>query len=219
MGTERQRPITLTMKTMEVRPVFVETSPQFLRWLNTGTAVKTQTVYTTEGMPEKLCDANDLACANPTICTYDFTGVFPSSVQQPTTGSIQHIDHVTYDKNTGKLTSHIDPNGVTTSYLYNDPLGRLSLVESAVGSLNWSTGLSAQSDTAYKYRSATEVDIEQDLTMTNDAALVSKTIYDGLGRPFQAIARTARWWRQAMMAWGGYARFRIRPWPLTPQPA
>jgi RHS repeat-associated protein len=158
------------------------------RWLNTGTAVKTQTIYNGEGMPAKVCDANDTACANPTIYTYDSTGMFPSSVQYPTTGSIQQIDHVAYDKNTGELTSHTDPNGVVTNYSYDDPLDRLTLIDSAPSTLD-AVGLSAESKTSYGYSSATEASVAQDQNTTGDGALKSSTFYDGLGRVAKTVGR------------------------------
>jgi RHS repeat-associated protein len=158
------------------------------RPLNTEGAVKTRTIYTGRGMPAKFCDPIDVACANPTIYTYDSTGVFPSSIQYPTTGSVQHLDRFIYDESTGKLTSHTDQNNVVTKYSYDDPLDRLTLVASAVNALN-AGGQKAESDTAYKYPSETEVDVAQDQLSTGDHVLNSSTIYDGMGHAIKAIAQ------------------------------
>jgi RHS repeat-associated protein len=143
--------------------------------------------WNAHGMMNQTSDPN----GNVTTYTYDATGIFPSSVQQPTTNGVTHIDQYSWDANTGNMTSHTDQNHVLTKYSYNDPLGRLTLIDSAVGALNWYANESAESKTSYAYPSATEVDIAQDQFTTGDAVLKSSTFYDGLGRAIRAVGRDA----------------------------
>ncbi len=85
------------------------------------------------------------------------------------------------------MLSHTDQNNVVTNYSYNDPLGRLTLIDSAMGTLD-EYGLSAESKTTYSYPSATEVDVARDQFSTGDGVLKSSTLYDGLGRAIKTTA-------------------------------
>ncbi len=89
-----------------------------------GGSTSTQTIYNSIGMPSTKIDGK----GNPTIITYDTHGLFPYSIQRPTTYGVQHIDHYSYDLDSGLLNWHTDENGSTTSYLY-DLMGRVTAIQ------------------------------------------------------------------------------------------
>ncbi len=152
--------------------------------LQTGGSVKTMTQYNLQGMPISSTDPNQ----NATTYVYDGTGIFPGTVTQPTTSNgVPHVDHYTWDANTGNMLSHTDQNNVVTSYSYSDPLGRLTLIDSAVGGKD-AGGISAESYATYSYPSAAEVDVARDQLSTGDGVLKSSTVYDGLGRAIKTAA-------------------------------
>ncbi len=115
-----------------------------------------------------------------------------TQITEPNTG-VAHVENYQYNYSSGELTQTQDQNHVITKYSYNDPLNRLRLVDSAVGKLNWylngSADVSAESETAYDYPSATEMDVHQDQFATGDRVLSTKTFYDSLGRVAKAVGR------------------------------
>jgi RHS repeat-associated protein len=107
------------------------------RWLNNGTAPKSQTVFNSRGMPVTTIDPN----LNSTTITYDSTGIFPSQIQQPDTSNgtvVHHIDSYVYDANTGLMSSHTDQNLLVTSYGYDASRRLTSVAYPDRGSENYS---------------------------------------------------------------------------------
>jgi RHS repeat-associated protein len=147
-------------------------------------AIITYTDYNDLGSPTIATDGN----RNSTTYSYGAENAFLSSVTQPTTNGIKHIDLYDYDTNTGLLMSHTDQNNILTKYKY-DALRRPTLVDNAIGTTNWATNASAESKTVYNYPSATEAEVNQDQTSTGDGVLTSSTFLDGLGRTIKAVAR------------------------------
>jgi RHS repeat-associated protein len=90
------------------------------RWLNLGTSPVSKTTYNSSGMPIYKYDP----LGNPTQIFYDSSGLYPSEIIYPQTGSVQHIEYFTYDDTTGELLSHTDQNGNKTSFNY-DAMRRL----------------------------------------------------------------------------------------------
>lgn len=147
-------------------------------------AITTYTDYNDLGSPTIATDGN----RNSTTYSYGAENAFLSSVTQPTTNGIKHIDSYDYDTNTGLQMSHTDQNNILTKYMY-DSLRRPTLVDNAIGTTNWATNTSAESKTVYTYPSATEAEVNQDLTSTGDGVLKSSTALDGVGRTIKAVAR------------------------------
>jgi RHS repeat-associated protein len=144
-------------------------------WLNTtGGTAQTSTVYNSQGMPTQQIDAN----LNVTAITgYQCSGLLPQTVvsaYQSTTTMPETISYV-YDCNTSQATAITDPNSVTTQYVYDDPLGRITQVKTAVGT-------SAENWTAYTYPSATQINVVQDEVTKGDGLLHKSSVYDGLGQ-------------------------------------
>lgn len=81
-----------------------------------------------------------------------------------------------YDYYLGRSVDGEDPNGVVASGYYNDALDRPTQVRRAVA-----TGAASQSTFSYDDPNHT-ITITSDLNANNDNALVTKTLYDGLGR-------------------------------------
>jgi len=94
-------------------------------YYNMGHGSTTHTSYSDSapGMPVAKIDAN----GHTTTITYDSYGLFPLSVQRPTTNGVSHTDSYTHDWNTSELLSHTDENNQTTSYSY-DLMGRVASI-------------------------------------------------------------------------------------------
>jgi RHS repeat-associated protein len=156
------------------------------RWNNTGSPVVTHNVWNCNGMITQEKDGN----GNPTIISYDSSGIFPATVTEPSSNGVQHVDQYAWDFNTGSVLSHTDQNNVVGKYTYSDPFGRMTKLQNAYGT-------QYESDTTYSYPSALEVDMASDLNTKGDGILTSQTYYDGLGRvimshaPSGAFVRTA----------------------------
>jgi RHS repeat-associated protein len=159
------------------------------KWVSGSTWVTTNNTYNANGTLATTKDPN----GNTTQFGYAATGsggcngVLLTSTTYPV--AAMGSSSQTWNCGGGVIASTIDVNKITTAYSYADPLDRLTLVESAVGALNWSPSASAQSDTAYTYPSLTQTDVAQDLTTTNDGLLTSETTYDGLGRTTKTVDR------------------------------
>jgi RHS repeat-associated protein len=145
------------------------------RWLNTGGSnPKTQYVYNSYGMVTKKADPNDPTIANPTIYTYDATGVYLSSIQYPTpSDGVQQIENFSYDAGTGVINWSKNLNGNQTSYSY-DSIGRLTQI-------NYPDG----GQTTYTYPSANEVDFSKKIT--SSISETGSSLVDGLGRPSRTL--------------------------------
>ncbi|MCU1320813.1 MAG: repeat-containing protein [Acidobacteriaceae bacterium] len=95
------------------------------------------TTFNGNGMPISTVDANGNApggvpAAHTTTISYDNSGIFPSSIQHPSTNGVAHMDYYSYDANTGRLIWHTDQNGTspndsahTTTYTH-DNMGRVT---------------------------------------------------------------------------------------------
>jgi len=150
---------------------------------SSGSTLNTSIVYNNQGMPTSVVDPR----GNTTTTIYDGTGIFPSEIQHPTTNGIPHNDFYSYDANTGHLLYHTDWNGSgandpahTTTYTYNDPLGRLTQVtypptQSGQGQVNLSYNDSALTVTATTLA-------------TPDPTITASEAFDGLGRIIQTTA-------------------------------
>ena len=157
------------------------------KWVSGSTWITTNNTYNPNGTLSTTTDPN----GNETQFGYTGSGGCNGMLLTSTTYPVASMgsSSQTWNCTGGVIASTVDVNKQTTAYFYADPLNRLTQVESAVGALNWATGLSAQSNTAYNYPSLAETDVAQDLTTTGDGQLTSKTIYDGLGRPIKTVAR------------------------------
>jgi YD repeat-containing protein len=129
-------------------------------------------------MPNLLTDAN----GNKTfISSYQCSGLFPQTVIQAyqSTSTLAETTTSTKDCNTGTTTSSTDPNGVVSNYIYSDPLGRLTQVQSAVGSPG------VETHTTVTYPSLMQANVAQDQATVGDGVLQTSSVYDGLGRVIQ----------------------------------
>jgi RHS repeat-associated protein len=147
------------------------------RWNNLGPDITTTTDWTCWGFVKKKTDGR----LNATQYTPDSSGIFAASIDYPPTNGVSHTDHFTWDLNSGNKLSHIDWNNVSSSYEYADPLGRMTKSRSAIGTPEEST-------TVFTYPSATETDVAADFHVKDDGALLTKTFFDGIGRPTRRTA-------------------------------
>jgi YD repeat-containing protein len=158
-------------------------------------SVVTHTAWTAKGMVDHTVDANGNTDAQytygPSPCSSayltppppltnppppppNFQGLYPTAI----TNALGQTTQYTWDCNTGQVASVTDPNNVTTNYFYNDPRGRLTQIQSAVGT-------PAERWTTYSYPSKTEIDVAQDQSNKGDQILHWSAIVDGLGRQIQ----------------------------------
>jgi RHS repeat-associated protein len=92
------------------------------------------------------------------------------------TNAAGHISFAQFDYYLGKPVNAEDPNGILASGSYNDSLDRPTQIKRAIGT-------SAENQTTFAYDDAGRiVTVTADLTSNNDNGLVSKVVYDGLGR-------------------------------------
>jgi YD repeat-containing protein len=127
------------------------------------------------GMPQTSQDPN----GNTTTYTYDSTGMYLSSVQQPTTNGIQHIDQYSIDSNTGNVNSHTDQTNQITTYYHNDPLARLKKIvypPTTIGS-----GQMAQGETDVSYDDSAHT-VTTTVISTPNPSVTTVETYDSLGR-------------------------------------
>ncbi len=146
-----------------------------------STFITTKHTYYNTGLLATTTDPR----ANVTSYSYaDCNNSFPTSVKN----AADFTTSMTWYCDGEVLNSVTDPNGITTSYSYDDFLDRLTLVDSAPGTLNWATNLSAESQTAY-HSTVTETTVAQDQTAPADGVLKSSTSYDALNRAIKTVAR------------------------------
>jgi RHS repeat-associated protein len=154
------------------------------QWLNsTGNNVMATSVYNTKGMVTASYDAN----GNKSAIAYGSTGLYPSSIQRPAINGISHIDYFSYDSNTGNILSHTDQNGSasgdlahTTTYTYNDLLGRLTNIVDPPAP-------NGKGETTIGY-SDTLLTVTTTVTATPDPNETASRKYDGIGRAVQSTA-------------------------------
>lgn len=151
------------------------------RWLSTGsTWLNTTATYDVAGNPTTVKDP----LKNTTTASY---ANYPQNAYaSPTsiTNALNQTTKWTYDYNSGRPASSQDPNqtadSITTAYVFNDPLDRLTQVR--VGTTAGQCSGSTESDTNYSYPSPTVVNTYQDQNACNDRALNTTVNYDGFGR-------------------------------------
>jgi YD repeat-containing protein len=150
---------------------------------NMGASVVTHTVFNALGMPTTDIDGNgNKTFASATQCS----GLFPQTVISPYQSSTTLAETRTYsyDCNTGKILSYQDPNSETTSYTYNDPLGRIKTISYPDNAGNVSVSINYNGDPTPPVVTTT--------TTTGEASgpRVQTTLFDGLGRVTQTQLAT-----------------------------
>jgi YD repeat-containing protein len=119
-------------------------------------------------------DANAQNCAGAAELGAQGSYALPRSV----TNALGHVGRLQYDYYLGKPVDTADVNGVVTSVEYNDALDRTKRVIRAANQ-----GASVRSQTIIDYDDANKtVTSSTDLNNFDDRAIVSKILYDGLGR-------------------------------------
>lgn len=149
------------------------------RWINTSNtyAVTRNAIYDT-GMLYQTTDPNN----NTTTYTYSpsFAGAYPTQIQYPTIGTVQHIVSRNYDFNTGLMASSTDENGKTTSYSYDNMMrvSGMTYPVDPITSQQEQITITRQ-ESAYPFTTAETKNINatQSMTTTN--------VFDGLGRVTQ----------------------------------
>ena len=159
-----------------------------------GVCVDMHAQYDQCGSPVKSVDA----LGNETLTAYspDYDYAYPTSVTTPapnpsavpnpsggpafapgTFGSTTGFTSFTaYDHDTGRVTSTTDANGKTTTFDYNDPLGRLKRVDRPDG---------GRTTYAYTDQHQCGAYVEtRTLLDTGGRELASWQFFDGLGRPY-----------------------------------
>lgn len=94
------------------------------RWLNSGSSPSSHTEYGADAMPIWKVDPN----GNTTFIQYDTTGLYPYKITHAQTGSVTHIEILTYDAGTGELLAHQDENQNVTNFQY-DNMRRLTTTD------------------------------------------------------------------------------------------
>ena len=160
------------------------------QWLNTNeTWLQSHTQYDQLGNARKLWQPRDTAQNNPTQIEYSgaYQFAFPTLKTSPdpdrtatTNGSLQPlVSSFAYDFSTGLITSTTDPNNVTSTVEYNDPLERPTRYVRA-------SGTSVQSQTTINNDDAARtVTTTSDLNFFNDNVLLNQVVYDGFGRTIE----------------------------------
>jgi RHS repeat-associated protein len=102
---------------------------------------------------------------------------FPTKV----TNALGHETYTKYDYYLGKPVDQSDPNGVDVSWIYSDPLDRLTHV------INHANQSSAKNLTKFVYYdNANRIDLYNDLDGLDDGQLWKQTFYDGLGQTYRS---------------------------------
>ena len=169
------------------------------QWLSGTTPqyVTTSSVYTGQGMLSQTMDPMN----NTTYYNYDplGPGLYPSSVQRPTTGAnnVPHTTYYSFAFNTGDILTQVDENGLsstdplhTTNYAY-DAIGRLTDVKYPPVPAGSSSGPLVRPETQYCYTDLGGSLCSQGgppfqsyvlTTATPNPTSLSMQQYDGLGR-------------------------------------
>jgi RHS repeat-associated protein len=146
-------------------------------WLNNGVSPVYRTEYDSLGMPIHSFDAK----GNETLIEYDSTGAFAKNIIYPTINGVAHTTNFTYESNNGQLTAQKDQNNVLVQYAYQDPLMRLTQVQTSVGA-------SSESWSSYSYPSLTQTITSTDQTSRGDSLIRNIVLTDGLNRSIESVS-------------------------------
>jgi RHS repeat-associated protein len=165
------------------------------RWLSGGTAPTTTYLYFDTGQVKSMTDAcgntacSDIVGTNHTT-TFSYADSFASGtgtppgqtnayltqVTFPNTG-VARIENFTWGYADGLIRSRIDLNGRTTSYLYNDPLLRLTSETDPDGG-----------QTTFSYNDITpSPSVTRTKAITSSLNLASTTTSDGMGHAVTSV--------------------------------
>jgi RHS repeat-associated protein len=149
-------------------------------WLNTTSGwVETHVQYDQCGSPRNSWDANGNQSQVAYSSTYYYA--YPTSTISPDPdgggGMSAHTTSAVYDFTTGRVIETTDPNSVRTTFAYGGSGNRLSQTIRGYST----SGVENQTTVGYDDTNRT-VTTTSDLNSNNDNLLVSKVLYDGLGR-------------------------------------
>ncbi len=161
---------------------------------------KTSWCYNNNAMPTSTTNPNGNAGLTNGTTYYSYlSATYPvlyiTKVQAPTTNGVAHIRYYQQDPNTGWTTGISDENASSindthhATYYSYDPVGRLIQVKYPDGGLATQcytdegaiAGITSCSQTSAPYSVVLQQPLNQSQTLTSTA------MYDGLGRPYQAI--------------------------------
>ncbi|MFY9553322.1 MAG: RHS repeat-associated core domain-containing protein [Blastocatellia bacterium] len=153
------------------------------RWLDTtNTYIETHVQYDKLGNPRNSWDAlgrqSQLEYASVNAYAYPTLSKTPVPDTTGVNGLSSELISSNVFDSTGLLTSTIDSNGQTTSYVYSDPLNRLTSIVRPTG--GGSTTIS-YSDTSGSFYVRTQTDLDA------SRVLDGYQYFDGLGRPSRAL--------------------------------
>jgi RHS repeat-associated protein len=201
---------------------------QVSRWLKTGGTPSTTYSYDETGQVVSMTDPN----LNKTLYSYSdsfvstntggftttagspptgtVTNAYVTKITGPATNGVSHVENFSYGYNDGQLTVSKDENQQTTSYRYNDLLGRLTEVDHPDGGetmyayndsarlftacdlLNGTAGATCSPtsppagwETNVTLRDGSGHIIQNQLVSDPDGTINTKTAYDGLGHAYQ----------------------------------
>jgi RHS repeat-associated protein len=83
------------------------------------------------------CGASNTDTIHRTSYTYGSTSPSPTQIQYPTTGGVSHVEHFTYDSNTGLTLTHTDQNSQTTSFSYDNMRRETEIDYPDTGQINY----------------------------------------------------------------------------------
>jgi RHS repeat-associated protein len=122
---------------------------------------------------------NVLTVTDPLGHTTSYSYQDAMGLPNTVTNALNQSSSFGYDPSTSKMSWSTDVNGVSTWYHYDDPLERLTSVQTAAGT-------PAEAHTSISYNvGTTDVHVRSDKDSAGDGALHSETIYDGFGRPVE----------------------------------
>jgi RHS repeat-associated protein len=163
------------------------------QWLNTNNSfLQSHTQFDQLGNARKLWEPRDTTLNNPTQIDYSVTYqfAFPTLNTSPDPDRTANTNgprtplttSLTYDFSTGLTTSTTDPNNVTSTVEYNDPLERPTRTISGANT-------SIQNQTTINYDDASHlITTTSDQDFFNDNVLMSQMDYDGFGRTIETRA-------------------------------
>jgi RHS repeat-associated protein len=99
------------------------------------------------------------------------TNTYLTKITRPSTNGISHVETFSYAYLDGQLLTHVDENSQTTTYVYNDPLRRLTEVD-----------FNGTATTQYDYHNdSLPLTVTKTVVATPDPSVISSTVYDGFG--------------------------------------